>query len=202
MFMYVSPEAFGLACEFMGSPVVKAIVPILALGFVFHIVYAFVLNARNLRARGHAKYEGGNNTPVSFAAKNMLVLGIIVLAGLAFHLTQFWAQMQLQQFIGGEEYSLVGEYGLPVLNAEGELVAPYMLAKIYFSNIIFDVIYIIWIAALWFHLSHGFWSAFQTLGINNRKWFYRWNVIGQIFATIVCLGFISFPISFLLGILG
>jgi succinate dehydrogenase / fumarate reductase cytochrome b subunit len=201
MFMYVSPEAFGLACEFMGSPVVKAIVPILALGFVFHIVYAFVLNARNLRARGHAKYEGGNNTPVSFAAKNMLVLGIIVLAGLAFHLTQFWAQMQLQQFIGGEEYSLVGEYGLPVLNAEGELVAPYMLAKIYFSNIIFDVIYIIWIAALWFHLSHGFWSAFQTLGINNRKWFYRWNVIGQIFATIVCLGFISFPISFLLGIL-
>jgi succinate dehydrogenase / fumarate reductase cytochrome b subunit len=110
--------------------------------------------------------------------------------------------MQLQQFIGGEEYSLVGEYGLPVLNAEGELVAPYMLAKIYFSNIIFDVIYIIWIAALWFHLSHGFWSAFQTLGINNRKWFYRWNVIGQIFATIVCLGFISFPISFLLGILG
>lgn len=226
MFMYVSPEAFGLACEFMGSPVVKAIVPILALGFVFHIVYAFVLNARNLRARGHAKYEGGNNTPVSFAAKNMLVLGIIVLAGLAFHLTQFWAQMQLQQFLGdkGKEYSLVIEKGKPVYELEPTenielidnngnviadnpiqekvLVAPYYLAEIYFSNIINDIIYIIWIAALWFHLSHGFWSAFQTLGINNRKWFYRWNVIGQIFATIVCLGFISFPISFLLGILG
>ena len=201
MFMYVSPAAFGKACEFMGSPVVGAVVPVLALGFIIHIIYAFVLNARNLRARGHAKYIGGSKTPVSFAAKNMLVLGIIVLCGLAFHLTQFWAQMQLQHFLGNEEYPLLLENGIPTEFA-GEFIAPYLLAKIYFGNVIFDIIYIIWIAALWFHLSHGFWSAFQTLGVNNRKWFYRWNVIGQIFATIVCLGFISFPISFLLGILG
>lgn len=199
LFMYASPEAFGKACEFMGSPIVMVMVPVLALGFIFHIIYAFVLNARNLKARGHMKYEGGNNTPVDFAAKNMLVLGIIVLGGLAFHLTQFWAQMQLQVFMGSEEYPMLA--GQCINNEAGELVAPYLLAKIFFGNILIDVIYIIWIAALWFHLSHGFWSAFQTLGINNRKWFERWNVIGKIFATIVCLGFISFPISFLLGIL-
>ena len=176
-------------------------VPVLAFGLVFHIVYAFVLNARNLKARGHEKYAGGNATPVSFAAKNMLALGIIVLGGLAFHLTQFWAQMQLQAFIGNEEYPLLIENGLPLYDAAGELIAPFVLAKIYFSNWVFDCIYIVWIVALWFHLSHGFWSSFQSIGVNNRVWFKRWNVIGQIFATIVCLGFISFPIAFLLGIL-
>ena len=90
--MYVSPEAFGLGCEFMSTPFVLVMVPILALGFVIHIIYAFVLNARNLKARGHEKYAGGNNTPgVTCAAKNMLALGVIVLGGLAFHLTHFWA---------------------------------------------------------------------------------------------------------------
>lgn len=202
MFMYVSPAAFGHACEFMGSPIVMAMVPVLALGFVFHLVYAFILNARNLKARGQQKYLGGSKTQVSFAAKNMLALGIIVLGGLAFHLTQFWAQMQLQVFMGSEEYPLLAQQGVAMFNEAGELIAPYMLAKIYFGNVIFDIIYIVWIAALWFHLSHGFWSAFQSLGLNNRKWFCRWNTIGQIFAAIVCLGFISFPISFLLGILG
>ncbi|MGL4293930.1 MAG: succinate dehydrogenase cytochrome b subunit [Bacteroidales bacterium] len=202
MFMYVSPAAFGKACEFMGSPLVMTMVPVLALGFIFHIVYAFVLNLRNMKARGTAKYLGGSKTPVTFEAKNMLALGIIVLGGLAFHLTQFWAQMQLQAFIGSPEYPLLLENGLPLVNLEGELIAPYVLAQIFFGNIVFDIIYIIWIAALWFHLSHGFWSAFQSLGINNRKWFVRWNTIGQIFAAIICLGFISFPISFLLGILG
>ncbi|MEG0948905.1 MAG: succinate dehydrogenase cytochrome b subunit [Bacteroidales bacterium] len=202
MFMYVSPAAFGHACEFMGSPLVMSVVPVLALGFIIHIIYAFILNARNLKARGHEKYLSGSKTPVGFAAKNMLALGIIVLGGLAFHLTQFWAQMQLQVFMGSEEYPLLLQNGLPLFNEAGELIAPYILAKIYFGNIIFDIVYIIWIAALWFHLSHGFWSAFQSIGLNNRKWFCRWNTIGQIFAAVICLGFLSFPISFLLGILG
>lgn len=203
MMMYVSPEAFGAACEFMGSPLVMSMVPILALGFIVHIVYAFILNARNLSARGNQKYAGGSKTPVTCASKNMLVLGIIVLGGLAFHLTQFWAEMQLQFLLGGHEaeYPMLQEMGLALHNAEGELIAPYLLAEIYFGNIIFDVIYLIWIAALWFHLSHGFWSAFQTLGVNNRVWYKRWNIIGIVVATVLCLGFASFPISFLLGIL-
>ena len=201
MFMYVSPEAFGMACEFMGSPLVVSMVPILAAGFVFHIVYAFILNLRNLKARGNQKYEGGSKTAVSFASKNMLALGVIVLGGLAFHLTQFWAEMQLQHFLGNPEYPTLLASGTNLYNEAGELIAPYLLAKIYFSNVLFSAIYLVWIAALWFHLSHGFWSAFQTLGINNRVWYKRWNVAGIVLATILCLGFASFPIAFLTGIL-
>ncbi len=199
--MYVSPEAFGLGCEFMGTPFVSAMVPVLALGFVIHIVYAFILNARNLKARGKEKYAGGSKTKIDWAAKNMLALGVIVLGGLAFHMSHFWAEMQLPMFLGQEEYSRVIESGLP-LEVNGELVAPYSLAILTFSNVIVSLIYIVWICALWFHLSHGFWSAFQTLGVNNRVWYTRWRNIGLIISTIVCLGFISIPVSFLLGILG
>ncbi len=201
MFMYVSPAAFGHACEFMGSPLVMSMVPVLAAGFVFHIVYAFILNARNLKARGKEKYAGGNKTDIPMAAKNMLVLGIIVLGGLAFHLTQFWAEMQLQVFLGNPEYPTLLANGTSLFNEAGELIAPYLLAKIYFSNPLFSAIYLIWIAALWFHLSHGFWSAFQTLGINNRVWYKRWSTAGIVISTILCLGFASFPIAFLTGIL-
>ncbi len=201
LLMYVSPEAFGLGCQFMETPLVMTMVPMLALGFVVHIVYAFILNARNLKARGKDKYAGGSKTDVTIAAKNMLALGVIVLGGLAFHLTQFWYEMQLQHILGNEAYPTLIEQGVALYNAAGELVAPYLLAKMYFTNPIFAIIYLVWIAALWFHLSHGFWSAFQTLGLNNRVWFARWNMIGLILATAVCLGFASFPIAFLTGIL-
>ena len=51
------------------------------------------------------------------------------------------------------------------------------------------VLYVLWLVALWFHLTHGFWSAMQTIGLNNAVWFKRWKVIGNVFTTIICLGF-------------
>jgi succinate dehydrogenase / fumarate reductase cytochrome b subunit len=54
-----------------------------------------------------------------------------------------------------------------------------------FSNPIYVVLYLIWLCALWFHLTHGFWSALQTLGWNNRVWFERWRCIAYIFSTVV-----------------
>lgn len=56
-------------------------------------------------------------------------------------------------------------------------------------------IYIVAFAALWLHLTHGFWSALQTVGWNNTKWMKRIKVIGNIFATIICLGFMIVAIA-------
>lgn len=168
----ISPEAFEAGCEFMALPVITVIVPILALGFIIHIIYATVLTLGNLKARGNTRYavphKGASD---SFAAKNMFVLGIIVLGVLAFHLTHFWADMQLQEWMGNEPTDpnelLAGTFGSPLIT----------------------VIYIIWFAALWFHLTHGFWSAFQTIGFNNMIWIKRLKVIAYIVATIIFLGF-------------
>lgn len=168
----ISPEAFEKGCEFMALPVITVIVPILALGFIIHIIYATVLTLGNLKARGNTRYavphKGASD---SFAAKNMFVLGIIVLGVLAFHLTHFWADMQLQEWMGNEPEDPNG-----------------LLAQT-FSSPWITVIYIIWFAALWFHLTHGFWSAFQTIGFNNMIWIKRLKVIAYIVATIIFLGF-------------
>lgn len=167
------PEAFEAACEFMALPIVKILVPVLAAGFIVHIAYATLLTISNLRARGKQRYEVAQKGEAdSWAARNMFVLGIIILGFLAFHLSHFWAEMQLKNFMGQEESD------------------PNMLMSQTFGNIWVLGAYIIWFVALWFHLTHGFWSAFQSIGLNNSKWIGRLKVVAYIFATAIVAGFI------------
>ncbi len=170
---------FALGCEFMSLPIVTVMVPVLALGFVIHIIYAFFLTFNNLKARGgYNRYEVSSKAKAdSWASQNMIVLGIIVLGILAFHLTHFWADMQLKEFTGSE--------------AEN----PYLLLTEVFGRWYNVVIYLVWFGALWFHLTHGFWSAFQTIGWNNMIWIKRLKVISYIFATIIFLGFAAVAIN-------
>ena len=65
-----------------------------------------------------------------------------------------------------------------------------------FGNPLFVVLYIIWLCAIWFHLTHGFWSAMQTLGINGKIWFQRWKVISYIYVTLLMLGFLVVVLAF------
>ena len=58
-----------------------------------------------------------------------------------------------------------------------------------FSNPIYVVLYLVWLFALWFHLTHGFWSALQTLGWSNNKWQKRTKVIGIVIVTLIMGGF-------------
>ena len=67
-----------------------------------------------------------------------------------------------------------------------------------FGNPVYALIYIVWLVALWFHLTHGFWSAFQTLGINGKTWFCRWKVIGSVYVTVVVLAFVAVVLRFAL----
>jgi succinate dehydrogenase / fumarate reductase cytochrome b subunit len=64
-----------------------------------------------------------------------------------------------------------------------------------FGSLYFTIAYIVWFIALWFHLSHGFWSAFQTLGANNSIWIKRWQVVAQVYATVVVAGFIIIALN-------
>ena len=143
----------------------------------------------NIQSRGgYKRYEVASKAKTeSWASKNMFALGIIVLGILAFHLTHFWADMQLKEFMGSE--------------AEN----PYLLLNVTFGQWWVLVIYIIWFGALWFHLTHGFWSAFQTIGWSNDIWVKRLNVIGYIFATLIFLGFVAVAVNAFLqanGIIG
>ena len=170
---------FQLGCDFMSSPVIKIMVPILALGFVIHIGYGIWLSVQNFQRRGGVKrYEVASKAKNdSWSAKNMFVLGIIVLGFLCFHLTHFWAKMQLQEFMGNE--------------AEN----PYALLLATFGNIWVLVLYVVWFIAIWLHLNHGFWSMFQTIGWNNKKWLSRLKVISIIVSTLIVAMFLCTAVN-------
>ena len=172
---------FKLGCDFMSTPFISIMVPILALGFVVHICYGGWLTWQNIRARGGVKrYEVASKAAVdSWSAKNMLVLGIMILGFLGFHLTHFWAKMQLPEMFG------VGNY-------ENN---PYLLLTTTFSQWWVVALYIVWFVAIWFHLVHGFWSMFQTVGWNGSTWFKRLKVIGVIVATLIVLLFVATAVN-------
>ncbi|MFA5325956.1 MAG: succinate dehydrogenase cytochrome b subunit [Bacteroidales bacterium] len=168
-----SPETFNAACDIMALPIVGIMVPILAAGFIIHIIYASILTIGNLKARGgYKRYAVPNKAATdSWASRNMIILGIIVFGALVLHLTHFWANMQLQDWTGGV------------------IADPNELLYKTFGNVWITILYLLWFTAIWFHLTHGFWSAFQTIGWNNNKWLKRWKVIGVIIVTILMLGF-------------
>ena len=179
-----SGEAYNMICELLGANwyAVAATAGLGALA-VCHIVYAFILTAQNRRARGDNRYAVTEKpATVEWASQNMLVLGIIVLLGLELHFFNFWYNMMFAELT---------HIDVPFHPADGFSYIQYT-----FSKPVYVVLYVIWIAALWFHLSHGFWSAMQTVGINGKVWFNRWKTIGNIYVTLLMLGFLIVVLAF------
>ena len=172
---------FKLGCDFMSTPVISIMVPVLALGFLVHIVYGCWLTFQNIRARGGFKrYEVSSKAAAdSWSARNMFVLGIVILGIIFFHLFHFWAKMQMPELLH------VGTF-------ENN---PYLLLTTVLGKWWILVIYLIWFAAVWLHLIHGFWSMFQTVGWDGSAWFKRVKVIGIIFASLICLMFVTVGIN-------
>ena len=170
---------FQLGCDFMSLPIVTIMVPVLALGVFVHIIYGCYLTWYNVKARGgYKRYEVASKAKAdSWSAKNMFVLGIVILGILFFHLTHFWAKMQFLEFCGEEAMN------------------PYDLLVNTFGSVWVLIIYIVWFVAVWFHLNHGFWSMFQSVGFANGTWMKRLKVIGIIVSTIICLGFVAVAVN-------
>ena len=90
-----SAEAYNMICELLGANwyAVAATLGLAALA-VIHIVYAFILTAQNRNARGSERYAVTDKpAKVEWASQNMLVLGLIVVLGLALHFFNFWWNM-------------------------------------------------------------------------------------------------------------
>ena len=170
------PEVYLKVTDFMGTnPLVQVMVPVLAGGFIIHIGYSFIITLHNLKARGPVSYASRSKSPGmgfdNWAARNMIILGCIVLGFLVLHLSHFWTKMQWQQFTGGEP-----EDG-------------YLLVTGYLGTPWIAVCYMIWFTALWLHINHGFWSAFHTLGLNNQRIIPLLRKISYAYSTLLFAGF-------------
>ena len=180
----ISEDGYNWICEMLGANwyAVAATVGLAGLVLI-HFVYAFWLTFQNWKARGNNKYAVTDKPEkVEWASQNMLALGIIICLGLCLHLYNFWWHMMAAELIDGEA-------------AENAANGVFWIKKT-FSCPVYSGLYLVWLAALWFHLTHGIWSAMQTLGWSGKIWFNSWRCIGNIYATIVVLMFAAVVIMF------
>ena len=183
-----SADAYNEICEFLGSNWYAVAGTVALVGLIaIHFIYAVILTLQNRKARGNNRYAV-TATPdkVDWNSRNMFVLGVIIVLGLLLHLFNFWYNMMFAEFANGG-MAFVGSYAA----TDGAGLMSYT-----FRNPVFTVLYILWFAAIWFHLTHGFWSAMQTLGLDGKIWFNRWRVIGNVYVTIVMLCFVVVALRF------
>ena len=187
------PAAYNQVCEFLGANWYALIASAgLGLIFIIHIIYALWLTIQNRRARGNDRYAVNGAAPgVEWSSKNMLVLSIVILAFLVVHMIQFWSKMQLQELLSHELTVLPQVDGVPASPAMGTL-----FLQMAFSQWWTPVVYIIGFVALWFHMNHGFWSMFQTIGWDNDRWIKRLKAIGFWWTSIVVALFIAQAVTF------
>jgi len=185
----ISPDGYNAICHFLGANwYALAGTLVLAGGFLLHILLAFVLYWLNLKARGTNAYAVTSKPKeVEWASQNMLALGIAVASFLVLHFWNFWAKMQLVEILHGFgiEFGDISKAADGIYHIQNTFACPVV-----------SLLYLVGLGALWFHLTHGFWSAMQTFGINNQVWFKRWRFIGNTFVTLVILGFAAVVVTF------
>ncbi len=181
-----STKGYNMICEFLGANWYALIATAgLAALVVVHFVYAIILTLQNRKARGGQGYAYTVKPKnVEWASQNMFVLGVIVILGMALHLFNFWANMQLVEVLEKLNFHVDAQSAELAKNGVHYI-------KETFACPVYVALYVIWLVALWFHLTHGFWSALQTLGWANQIWFNRWRVIGNVIVTIIILGFLA-----------
>ena len=174
-----SAEVYDWICEFLGANwYAVAGTLVLMAGVLVHILYGTILTLQNKKARGSEKYASSNKTEAEWSSKNMYVLGLIIFLGLIIHFWNFWYKLQFAELIHSSDAVARGS----------DLVIEL------FSQPLFVTIYLMWLFMLWFHLTHGVWSAFQSLGWNDKLWFSRLQFISNFTATIIIIGFATVPV--------
>lgn len=183
-----SPETYNTIAALLGANwYALAGTVVLGLGVLVHLVYALVLTFQNWKARGGVKRYAvmKKEEGISWSSKNMFVLGCIIVIGLVIHIYNFWYNMQFVE-IKGEHINAMG-----FLPTDG-----FSLIMYHFASTVWAIVYLAWLVAIWFHLTHGMWSMMQTVGWNNKIWFRRLKVISNILSTLIMLGFAAVVIVY------
>jgi succinate dehydrogenase / fumarate reductase cytochrome b subunit len=181
-----SGDLFNQGAHFMGTnPIVKIVEPVLAIGFILHIVYAVYLTMKNQRTRpqNYSTQKMGKSS--SWASRNMFVLGSLILIFLVIHIINFYWKIR---FIGDPLLAEVEVNGKHMEDA-------FRLVTTLFLTWKWSVlIYVLGAGVLGLHLYHAFWSAFQTLGWSNLKWRNILKIVGLLYSLLIACGFAIIPL--------
>lgn len=182
-------ETFNKGAEFMGTNwIIRAMEYVLFIGLILHMIQALVLTLENRKARPvqYAKTNGAANS--SWYSRSMGLLGTLILMFLIIHLKHFWVLSRFTDHIAHNEFEkLPGQ----------ETLFKEMMEV--FENPIVVVVYVLAMISLAYHLLHGFQSAFQTLGLNHRKYTPMIKKTGVVFSVVICTCFASMPLAMHFG---
>ena len=179
--LFFGPGAFNGYVLVLDSvkPIIRIIEVVLLLAFILHIYNGVMLWIENKQARNIKYKVNGSTENSTLFSRTMLLSGSIVLIFLVTHLSTFFWRFNFHDPLG-----LANNH-------------QYFGIIVYFFKMWWYVLlYIIAMFLLGFHLNHGFQSAFQTFGWNNKKYFPLVKHLGTLYAIIMAVAFASMPIYF------
>jgi succinate dehydrogenase / fumarate reductase, cytochrome b subunit len=159
--------------------IIRIIEIVLFAAIVIHVVQAVVLTKQNSNARPVKYAIDGASTTSSWISRNMGLTGSVILFFIVVHLYNFFVPYRVTDTVGHE-----GQQTLAQNVAEA------------MGNPMYAGLYLISVIILAWHISHGFHSAFQSLGLNNKKYTPVLKKVSAGFAILMGIGFASFPIIF------
>ncbi len=172
--IYPGKEAFDSAVEFMATnPFIQVMQPVLFLVFAFHIYMGIYLELTNQTKRSVKYIKNNPGAASTWASRNMIWTGLMILGFLLLHLYNYFLPFKTQ-----------------------DVADHYQLVISLFKNPVYTLIYVLAFISLGLHLSHGFQSAFQTLGTPREKCNKTLVILGNIVALIIAIGFSSIAIYF------
>lgn len=180
-------DMFNKAAHFMGAMIVIRVVEIgLFAGIFIHIIQGYVLefSNRSKRSVGYDKQLGNRGS--KWYSRSMGLLGTILLLFFILHWYHFWIP---SRFTGVEQTQVNGV----------EMHNMFALMQITFSELWVVIVYVVACFSLFWHLLHGFQSAFRTLGVSNNRYIQPIKTIGFVYALIVSLAFAMMPVSLYMG---
>lgn len=149
---------------------------------LLHAIQGILITRHNKSSRSK-NYVVKNNRDTSWASRHMAILGLLILAFLFMHMGDFWLKMKMGQLdmvkYEGVDY-VVNDLYTRVVTAFGVwwIVLLYLIGQV----------------ALFLHLKHGFYSAFQTIGWNHPKYTPIIKGFGLIYSIVIPLGFALIPL--------
>jgi succinate dehydrogenase / fumarate reductase, cytochrome b subunit len=186
--MYMGAEAFNHYAEFLrvvGEPVLPRMVGLWIFRLVLlaavglHMLFALQVYLQSRNARG-GKYTKEESIVFSYASRTMRWGGVIIITFVVYHLLHFTVGSVHPDFIHGEAYRNV---------------------VIGFQNPLVSGVYVVALVMVTFHVYHGLWSAFQTVGANHPKYNPYRRPLALVLALLLLLGFLTVPVGVMAGVL-
>lgn len=171
--------AFNSYAKFMTTfPIIKVMSYVLYASILFHAFDGILLAVQNRKARPVAYSYEKANANSKWYSRQMAILGTLVLIFLVIHMKSFWYEMHW------------GDIGLDA-NGNKDL---FTVVEAAFGQAWYVALYVVMMAALAFHLLHGFQSAFQSLGVNHPKYTPAIKAVGLFFGVFIPILFALIPV--------